>query len=316
MTRKSDKRQAAGSAPVDRQSQDGTASTQALSGVGRHGFRTGGSDNGGREEIAAHHLMDEAQLMAGLVKRAAFTAEERTRIAGLAAGLVEATRANRHKYGGIDAFMHEYGLSSEEGVILMCLAEALPRIPDTHTADALIAEKMGGGHWEKHLGRSESLFVNASTFGLMLTGRVVRLGQDKGTGPAAILKRLVSRSGEPVIRQALRQAMRVLGDSFVLGRTIEEALARAAPLEAKGYRFSFDMLGERARTGKDAERYFGRYMTAVEAVGKAHPAGAGLRPRDLPARPSISVKLSALHPRFDPGKEARLLGEMLPRLIE
>jgi RHH-type proline utilization regulon transcriptional repressor/proline dehydrogenase/delta 1-pyrroline-5-carboxylate dehydrogenase len=260
--------------------------------------------------------MDEARLMDGLVARAGFALDERARVANLAARLVRAARDNRHKHGGIDAFMHEYGLSSEEGVILMCLAEALLRIPDKDTADALIAEKIGGGHWEKHLGRSDSLFVNASTFGLMLTGRVVRLGRDKGTGPAAILKRLVSRSGEPVIRQALRQAMRVLGDSFVLGRSIEEALARAAPLEAKGYRFSFDMLGERARTASDAERYFGRYLAAVEAVGKAHPAEAGLRPRDLPARPSISVKLSALHPRFDPGKEERLAHELLPRLVE
>jgi RHH-type transcriptional regulator, proline utilization regulon repressor / proline dehydrogenase / delta 1-pyrroline-5-carboxylate dehydrogenase len=269
-----------------------------------------------REEIAAHHLMDEARLMGGLVARAAFTPDERARVSNLAAGLVRAARGNRHKHGGIDAFMHEYGLSSEEGVILMCLAEALLRIPDKDTADLLIAEKIGGGHWEKHLGRSESQFVNASTFGLMLTGRVVRLGRDKGSGPAAVLKRLVSRAGEPVIREALRRAMRVLGDSFVLGRTIEEALARAAPLEAKGYRFSFDMLGERARTRKDAERYFDRYMTAVEAVGNAHPDGAGPRPRDLPARPSISVKLSALHPRFDPGKEARLAGELKPRLVE
>jgi RHH-type proline utilization regulon transcriptional repressor/proline dehydrogenase/delta 1-pyrroline-5-carboxylate dehydrogenase len=266
-----------------------------------------------RNEIAAHHLMDEAQLVGGLVERAIFTADERTRIANLAARLVEAARANRHKYGGIDAFMHEYGLSSEEGVILMCLAEALLRIPDKDTADALIAEKIGGGRWEKHLGRSDSLFVNASTFGLMITGRVVRLGRDKGTGPAAVLKRLVGRSGEPVIRQALRQAMRVLGDSFVLGRTIDEALARAAPLEAKGYRFSYDMLGERARTARDAERYFDRYMSAIEAVGKA--VGPGSARHELPARPSISVKLSALHPRFDPGKEERLQRELLPRLV-
>jgi RHH-type proline utilization regulon transcriptional repressor/proline dehydrogenase/delta 1-pyrroline-5-carboxylate dehydrogenase len=260
--------------------------------------------------------MDEARLMAGLAKRASCTGDERARIASLAGRLVQAARSNRDKYGGIDAFMHEYGLSSEEGIILMCLAEALLRIPDTDTADQLIAEKIGEGRWEKHLGRSDSLFVNASTFGLMLTGKVVRLGRDKGTGPTAILKRLVGRSGEPVIRQALRQAMRVLGDSFVLGRTIEEALARAAPLEAKGYRFSFDMLGERARTAQDAQRYFGRYMAAVDAVGKAHPAGGDLRPRDLQARPSISVKLSALHPRFDPGKEERLIHELLPRLVE
>ena len=167
------------------------------------------------------------------------------------------------------------------------------------------------------MGASDSLLVNASTFGLMVTGGVVRLGQDKGSGLAAVLKRLVSRSGEPVIRQAVRQAMRILGDSFVLGETIEEALARAVPLEARGYRFSYDMLGERARTAADADMYFGRYMAAADAVGRAHPAGGGpMRVHELLARPGLSVKLSALHPRFDPGKEERLLREMLPRLIE
>jgi RHH-type proline utilization regulon transcriptional repressor/proline dehydrogenase/delta 1-pyrroline-5-carboxylate dehydrogenase len=270
-----------------------------------------------RDEIAACHLMDEARLVDRLMERAIFTADERARIAGLAAQLVRAARANRHKHGGIDAFMSEYGLSSDEGVILLCLAEALLRIPDKDTVDALIAEKIGSGHWMRHLGRSDSLFVNASTFGLMVTGGVVRLGQDKGMGPAAVLKRLVSRSGEPVIRQALRQAMRVLGDSFVLGRTIEEALARAAPLEAKGCRFSYDMLGERARTAADAEKYFGRYMAAADAIGRAHPSGRGTVSRqELMARPGLSVKLSALHPRFDPGKEERLAAELLPRLVE
>jgi RHH-type proline utilization regulon transcriptional repressor/proline dehydrogenase/delta 1-pyrroline-5-carboxylate dehydrogenase len=270
-----------------------------------------------RDEIAAYHLMDETRLVDRLMERAIFTADERARIAGRAAQLVRAARANRHKHGGIDAFMSEYGLSSDEGVILLCLAEALLRIPDRDTVDALIAEKVGSGDWMRHLGRSDSLFVNASTFGLMITGGVVRLGQDRGTGPAGVLKRLVSRSGEPVIRQALRQAMRVLGDSFVLGRTIEEALARAAPLEAKGYRFSYDMLGERARTAADAEKYFGRYMAAADAIGRAQPLGRGtLSRQELAARPGLSVKLSALHPRFDPGKEERLIVELLPRLVE
>src|SRR5262249_48700010 len=151
---------------------------------------------------------------------------------------------------------------------------------------------------------------------LMITGGVVRLGQDKGAGPAAILKRLVSRSGEPVIRQALRQAMRVLGESFVLGRTIEEALARAEPLQAKGERLSYHIQGERARAAADADKYFGRYMAAADAIGRAHPAGRGTVSRqELTARPGLSVKLSALHPRFDPAKEERLLRELLPRLI-
>jgi RHH-type proline utilization regulon transcriptional repressor/proline dehydrogenase/delta 1-pyrroline-5-carboxylate dehydrogenase len=268
-----------------------------------------------RDEIAAAFLQDEAQLVSELAGRASAAADERPRIDGLAAGLVRAARANRHAHGGVDAFMHEYGLTSEEGVILMCLAEALLRIPDADTADALIAEKIGEGRWEKHLGASDSLFVNASTFGLMLTGRVVRLAEDRGSGPASILRRLVARSGEPFIRQALRQAMRVLGDNFVLGRTIKEALGRAAAYEARGYRFSYDMLGERAKTAADAERYFERYMAAIEAIGDTK-GRAREDVHSLMARPGVSVKLSAIHPRFDPGKEARLERELLPRLVE
>ncbi|HWB45774.1 MAG TPA: bifunctional proline dehydrogenase/L-glutamate gamma-semialdehyde dehydrogenase PutA [Hyphomicrobiaceae bacterium] len=268
-----------------------------------------------REEIAAFHLMDEARVTGGLAERAIYTAEERRRIADLAARLVRGARTGREQFGGIDAFMHEYELSSEEGVIIMCLAEALLRIPDKDTADALIADKISGGRWEKHLGASDSLFVNASTFGLMLTGHVVKLGAAKGSGPASVLKRLVARSGEPFIRQALRQAMKVLGDNFVLGRTIKEALARAAPLEAKGARFSYDMLGERAKTAADATRYFTRYLEAIEAVGKASPAPAQ-NALALFAQPSVSVKLSAIHPRFEPGKEERLQAELLPRLVE
>jgi RHH-type transcriptional regulator, proline utilization regulon repressor / proline dehydrogenase / delta 1-pyrroline-5-carboxylate dehydrogenase len=270
-----------------------------------------------RDEIAAYHLMDETGLVDRLMERAIFTADERARIASRAAQIVRAARANRHEHGGIDAFMAEYALSSDEGVILLCLAEALLRIPDKDTVDALIAEKVGSGQWERHFWRSDSLLVNASTFGLMVGGKVVRLGQDKGTGPGAILKRLVGRSGEPFIRQALRQAMRVLGDSFVLGTTIDEALARAAPLEAKGYRFSYDMLGERARAAKDADKYFARYLAAADAIGRAHFAGRGaMNAEALLARPGLSVKLSALHARFDPGKGERLLRELLPRLVE
>jgi RHH-type proline utilization regulon transcriptional repressor/proline dehydrogenase/delta 1-pyrroline-5-carboxylate dehydrogenase len=268
-----------------------------------------------RDEVAAYHLFDEPRLMGGLVERAIYTEDERRRIAELAGRLARAARANRDKHGGIDAFMHEYGLTSEEGIILMCLAEALLRIPDKDTADALIAEKIGEGRWERHLGASDSLFVNASTFGLMLTGRVVRLGSDKGSGPGSVLKRLIARSGEPLIRQALRQAMRILADNFVLGRTIEEALHRAAPLEQRGYLFSYDMLGERAKTEDDASGYFERYMLAIEAVGKAAPPYSG-HMQALPGRPSVSIKLSALNPRFDPGKEERLGRELLARLIE
>ena len=222
-----------------------------------------------RDEIASYHLVEEMRLVGGLIERAIYTEDERRRTADLARRLVHSARAGRHKYSGIDAFMLEYGLTSEEGVILMCLAEALLRIPDTETADALIAEKVGSGQWSKHVGASDSLFVNASTWGLMLTGHIVKLKETKGASIGNILKRLVVRSGEPVIRQAMRQAMRVMGDQFVLGTTIKDALKRAAPLEAQGYRFSYDMLGEGAKTAADAKRYYERYMTALEAVGKA-----------------------------------------------
>ncbi len=212
--------------------------------------------------------------------------------------------------------MHEYGLSSEEGIILMCLAEALLRIPDSDTADALIAEKIGDGKWESHLGASDSLLVNASTWGLLLTGRIVRLGRKGDSGPLGVLKRLVARSGEPVIRQALRQSMRIMGDQFVLGRTIEDAIARARGYEKRGYRFSYDMLGEGAKSAKDADRYFGRYVAAIEAVGKAAGPMTAVHADALMERPGLSVKLSAIHPRFEPGKETRLEAELGPRLLE
>ena len=185
-----------------------------------------------RDEIAAYHLVDESRLVGGLIERAVYTEDDRRRIGDIARRLVHAVRAGRHKYSGIDAFMLEYGLTSEEGVILMCLAEALLRIPDSGTADLLIAEKVGSGQWEKHLGQSNSLFVNASTWGLMLTGRIVKLREAREQRVGSILRRLVVRSGEPLIRQALRHAMKVMGDQFVLGRTIHEALKSAAPLEA------------------------------------------------------------------------------------
>ncbi len=269
-----------------------------------------------RDEIASYHLVEEMRLVGGLIERAIYTEDERRRTADVARRLVHAARAGRHKYSGIDAFMQEYGLTSEEGVILMCLAEALLRIPDTETADALIAEKVGSGQWGRHLGASDSLFVNASTWGLMLTGHIVKLKDVKGSTVGNILKRLVLRSGEPVIRQALRQAMRVMGDQFVLGTTINEALKRAAPLEAKGYRFSYDMLGEGAKTAADAKRYFDRYMSALDAAGRAAGPLSSRHPDALMERPSLSVKLSAIHPRYEPGKENRLATELVPIVLE
>ncbi len=268
-----------------------------------------------RDEIAADYLADEARLVAGLISRAMLTLEEKRKVEDVAKRLVHSARAGRQQHGGIDAFLNEYGLTSEEGVILMCLAEALLRIPDAETADQLIDDKMLQGNWAKHLGRSQSAFVNASTWGLMLTGRVIGLKDVGGSGPTSIVKRLVARSGEPVIRQAMRQAMRIMGDQFVYGERIEAALKRAKADEAKGYRHSYDMLGEAARTQKDSDRYFDRYVDAIEAVGKAAGSWKSRNQAELMARPGLSVKLSAIHPRFEPGKETRVRAELGPRLF-
>jgi RHH-type proline utilization regulon transcriptional repressor/proline dehydrogenase/delta 1-pyrroline-5-carboxylate dehydrogenase len=268
-----------------------------------------------RDEIAAHHLYDETRLLDRLIERAVFSEDERRRAADIARRLVHAARVDKGKHAGVDAFMREYGLSSEEGVILMCIAEALLRIPDSDTADELIAEKISGGHWERHLGHSDNMFVNASTWALLVTGRVVKLKDARGANPLDAVKRLVARSGEPVIRKAVRQAVKILGDQFVLGRTIREALARAQEYEEQGYLFSYDMLGEAARTQKDADLYYERYMAAIDAVGQAAGPFATMHLDALYKRPGLSVKLSALHPRFEPGKENRLDEELRPRLV-
>ncbi|MBS0243721.1 MAG: bifunctional proline dehydrogenase/L-glutamate gamma-semialdehyde dehydrogenase PutA, partial [Proteobacteria bacterium] len=255
-------------------------------------------------------------LIARLADQAASTPAQLQVITATATRLVDAVRAGRTHHGGIDAFLSEYGLTSEEGVILMCLAEALLRIPDAETADQLIAEKIGSGQWERHLGHSDSLLVNASTWGLMLTGRIVRLSRSRRGGPMGLVERMVARTGEPVIRQAVRQAMRIMGDQFVLGRTIEEAMERAGPLEAKGLRFSYDMLGEGAKTARDAERYLDRYRVAVETVGRNAGPFLGQGLVDLIRRPGLSVKLSAIHPRFEAAKRERLHSELVPRLVD
>ncbi len=263
-----------------------------------------------RSAIAARLFTDETQVVEALAAEAALDADDQKRVAELARQLVAAVRAGRQKQGGIDAFMQEYSLSSEEGVVLMCLAEALLRIPDTETADRLIADKVGGKDWERHLGQSESLFVNASAWGLMLTGRFVDLGKVARSNVGGYVKKLVTRSGEPVVRNAMKQAMRIMGKQFVLGRTIDEALSVAKPQEEEGYRFSFDMLGEAAFTMEDAERYFASYHNALKVVGAKAKGG------DIFARASISVKLSALHPRYDEKQETRVMVELLPCVVD
>jgi RHH-type proline utilization regulon transcriptional repressor/proline dehydrogenase/delta 1-pyrroline-5-carboxylate dehydrogenase len=214
--------------------------------------------------------------------------------------LVNAVREQSKAQGGLDAFMHEYDLSSDEGVMLMCLAEALLRIPDADTADRLIRDKLARGQWDQHLGHSNSLLVNASTWSLMLTGRVVRFDRLGAGDIGANLARLTARMGEPVIRLALNQAMRILGQQFVMGRTIEEALKRSRTPEQKDYLFSFDMLGEAALSHEDAERYCESYLHAIDALSKSARQG-----NDVFSAPGISIKLSALHPRFEFAQRAR-----------
>ncbi|MCH9019805.1 MAG: bifunctional proline dehydrogenase/L-glutamate gamma-semialdehyde dehydrogenase PutA [Proteobacteria bacterium] len=252
----------------------------------------------GDETRLVKRLLDEAQLSDGA----------RERIAGRARELVAEVRRQRLGHGGLDSFLHEYGLSSNEGIVLMCLAEAMLRVPDAATVDKLIKDKIATADWERHLGHSDSLFVNASTWALMLTGRVVRLDERDADDFGGVLGRLIQRSGEPVIRGAVTQAMRILGRQFVMGRTINEALGRARAAEELGYRHSYDMLGEAAHTMADADRYFEAYRGAIAAIGRA---GRG---KGVFAGPGISVKLSALHPRFEFAQARRVMDELAPRL--
>jgi RHH-type proline utilization regulon transcriptional repressor/proline dehydrogenase/delta 1-pyrroline-5-carboxylate dehydrogenase len=223
---------------------------------------------------------------------------------------IEALRGERSRGSGVDALMREFSLSSQEGVALMCLAEALARIPDRATADALIRDKLAQGDWRAHIGTSRSLFVNAAAWGLMVTGKLVATHSDAGLGAA--VNRLVARGGEPLIRAGVDIAMRLLGQQFVLGRTIEQALARAQEAAQRGYRHSYDMLGEAALTADDAQRYWDAYAHAIAAIG----ASAGPDAAELAQRPGISVKLSALHPRFTGHQPERLQRELLPRIQE
>ncbi|WKT62017.1 bifunctional proline dehydrogenase/L-glutamate gamma-semialdehyde dehydrogenase PutA [Microbulbifer thermotolerans] len=232
----------------------------------------------------------------------------RQKILRTARELVRHSRQHRSKRGTLDAFLQQFGLSNKEGVALMCLAESLLRVPDADTADKLIAEKVHSGNWASHRGQSDSLFVNASTWGLMLTGSIVELDPDITEKPASWVKRLVSRLGEPMVRASMMQAMKIMGGQYVLGRTIEEALKRGPAENLPGTRFSFDMLGEGARTMADAERYFDAYMSAIETIGKNNDK------RDVVEANGISIKLSALHPRYSALQRERVMNELLPQV--
>jgi RHH-type transcriptional regulator, proline utilization regulon repressor / proline dehydrogenase / delta 1-pyrroline-5-carboxylate dehydrogenase len=257
--------------------------------------------------INPQYLSEEQPLVRDLADRARLPHASARNAAARALALVQAVRSSRGSGGALDAFLREYSLASREGVILMCLAEALLRIPDGETADRLIADKIPSGAWDEHLGDSDSLLVNASTWGLMLTGRVISLDRNELGEARSWYSRLVGKLGEPVARAALKQAMRILGHQFVMGRDIESALERAAGKEERDYRYSFDMLGEAALTRVDAERYREKYAQAITAVGKA------VSPREsITARHSISIKLSALHPRYEFTQASRVMAELFP----
>ncbi len=258
-----------------------------------------------RAAITAAYRRPEPECLPPLIVAATLPAATMAEATGLARQLVEKLRA-KTQGGGIEGLIHEYTLSSQEGVALMCLAEALLRIPDDATRDALIRDKIGGGDWQAHLGHSPSLFVNAATWGLLLTGKLAATHSEQGL--SAALARLVAKGGEPLIRHGVNLAMRLMGEQFVSGQTIDEALDNGRPWVARGFRYSYDMLGEAAVTAEQAERYFAEYEQAIRAIGEAS-AGRGIYDG-----PGISVKLSALHPRYSRAQLERVQAELYPRL--
>ena len=260
-----------------------------------------------RERISAACRTPEPEAVAALLPLAEMPTALRSSVAATARALVTALRA-KGQQGGVEGLVKEYSLSSQEGVALMCLAEALLRIPDNETRDALIRDKIAGGDWQAHLGDGKTLFVNAATWGLMVTGKLTASFAETGLG--AVLTRLLARAGEPVIRRGIDMAMQMMGDQFVTGETIEEALKRARHLEAQGFAYSYDMLGEAATTMADADRYFADYEHAIHAIGAA-AAGRGIFDGA-----GISIKLSALHPRYARAQLDRVMAELLTRVAE
>ena len=262
-----------------------------------------------RAAITAATRQPEPALLPGLLGQASMSEAQAQQTQALALRLSRSVREralDSGRAGLVQGLLQEFALSSNEGVALMCLAEALLRIPDAATRDALIRDKIGRGNWQQHLGQSPSLFVNAATWGLLLTGRLVATHSDSGL--SAALRRIVSRGGEPMVRKGVDMAMRMMGEQFVTGQHIEEALHNAAAREAQGFRYSYDMLGEAALAAHDAQRYLQAYEQAIHAIGRA-AAGRGIY-----EGPGISIKLSALHPRYSRAQLGRVMTELLPRL--
>ncbi|MFD2167708.1 bifunctional proline dehydrogenase/L-glutamate gamma-semialdehyde dehydrogenase PutA [Thalassotalea euphylliae] len=261
-----------------------------------------------RQTIRDHYRADENKVLENLLPIAEISVDAKSRAWDYARQLVVNIRKDQVGKGGVDALLNEFSLSTEEGVVLMCLAEALLRVPDKATADSLIRDKLAEGDWSSHIGNSDSMFVNASSWGLLLTGKLVNYSDQKKKEQFGLLKKTVGRLGEPVIRKAVRYAMKIMGTQFVMGHTITGAIERARETEAKGYTYSYDMLGEGARTMADADRYFDAYMTAIDAIGYAAKNKGPQR------SPGISIKLSAIHPRYEFSHRERVIEELIPRL--
>ncbi|MCF6322671.1 MAG: proline dehydrogenase family protein, partial [Rhizobiaceae bacterium] len=260
-----------------------------------------------RQQIRDLTNHDETRHVRDLLGQLSLSESERRNISAEAIKTIELIRA-RHDAGMMETFLSEYGLDTDEGVALMCLAEAYLRTPDSETLDALISDKIGEGDWARHLGRASSSLVNASTWALMLTGRVFRTIPADANDMASLMHSMVQRLGEPVARTAVGEAMKILGRQFVLGRDIEEALSNAKSWVKNGYLHSFDMLGEAARTGADAKRYFLTYSNAISQIAK-HANKANAHDNH-----GLSVKLSALHPRYETINKARIMSELVPKV--
>ncbi|MUJ27584.1 bifunctional proline dehydrogenase/L-glutamate gamma-semialdehyde dehydrogenase PutA [Aliivibrio fischeri] len=259
--------------------------------------------------ISPLYMVDEAKWLHQLLPLAKPTDREAVMMEKHAAILIQRVRDDKKAVQMIDALLLEYSLDTKEGILLMCLAEALMRIPDAETADALIRDKLSVADWKSHLKNSDSTFVNASTWGLLLTGKVVSMDVKADGSPSNALSRLVNKFSEPVIRQAMNQAMKIMGHQFVLGRTIEEAQKKGLSMREKGYTYSFDMLGEAALTQTDAHKYFKDYIMAIESVGRA--ASIANSPE-----PTVSIKLSALHPRYEVANKERVMNEMYQSVLQ
>src|ERR1700689_2981907 len=262
-----------------------------------------------RRTIRDHGTWPEERAVQRLLHSLELTGGARHRAVALGMKLVEGARARRDERPFLDAFLQEFGLSNQEGIALMCIAEALLRIPDDVTADRLIAEKLATGDWSAHSGQSESLFVNASTWGLMLTGGILDLDPSIKTDASGCMRKLTRKAGEPLVRLAVRRAMKIIGGEFVVGRSIEEALARSAR-EAEVGLVSFDMLGEGARTLQDAARYLMSYQHAIDVIGST-VAG-----RAVNEVSSISIKLSALEPRYTLLLHERVMPRLVPQVLD